>query len=124
MHPSPASPLPTGEKRYHLYVASYEAWNTDHKFRALCNFLNEYANEAPPATAFVSHAVCNYPKYPRVCRQLLQTDGFLLGNLVVCAKDQEVIDQSRYAVYEVGPVNRTFQPFFCFKLIMFAEIER
>ncbi len=102
MPPAP-SPLPTGEKRYHLYVASYNAWNTDQKFRALCNFLNEYTNEAPPAAAFVSHAVCNYPKHPLMCRQLLKADGFHLGNLVVCGKDQEVIDQSRYAVYEVAP---------------------
>jgi hypothetical protein len=105
MPPAP-SPLPTGEKRYHLYVTSYEAWDTDPKFRALCNFLNEYANDAPPSTAFVSHAVCNYPKYPLVSRQLLKNDGFYLGNLVVCSKDQEAIEQSRYAVYEVGAALR------------------
>jgi hypothetical protein len=102
MPPAP-SPLPTGEKRYHLYVASYAAWDTDQKFRALSNFLNEYANDAPPSTAFVSHAVCNYPKYPLVSRRLLKSDGFYLGNLVVCSKDQEAIEQSRYAVYEVVP---------------------
>ena len=101
--PPAPSPLPTGEKRYHLIVASYAAWDSDHHFRALCNFLNEYASDAPPSTAFVSHPVRNHPKYPLVSRQLLKSDGFFLGNLVVCSKDQEAIEQSRYAVYEVAP---------------------
>jgi hypothetical protein len=97
-------PLPTGEKKYWLRVQSakdFDAWNTDREFKSFCNYLNNYANEATPKSCFESLQVLFYRRQPAISHALLATDGFVLGNIVQCSQDEEVVNPSRYAVYEV-----------------------
>jgi hypothetical protein len=97
--------LPTGEKKYWLRVQSandFDAWNTDREFKSFCNYLNNYANEAIPKSGFESIQVLFYRRQPAISHALLATDGFVLGNMVQCSQDEEVVKPSRYAVYEVS----------------------
>jgi hypothetical protein len=98
------APLPTGEKKYWLKMNSvkdFDVWNTDHEFKLFCNYLNNYANQAAPKSGFESLQVLFYRRQPAISHALLATDGFVLGNIVRCNRDEEVVKPSRYAVYEV-----------------------
>jgi len=110
---APAVPyLPTGEKVYELHVPNFTHWNTDDEFKMFCNFLNGYANppttscsHPKPASAFRSYMVLNTPgpQQPVISHGLLAADGFVLGHLLAIGTDEEVVDQSRFAIYTVLP---------------------
>ena len=97
--------LPSGERRYWLEVDQwmFDSWNADDEaFKGFCNYLNGYAGQAPVNSGFGHIPVTNCGHKP-ISHELLADDGYVLGNFVQCGKDEEVVDSSRYAIFEVTP---------------------
>ena len=80
----------------------FDAWSDNDTFEAFCRFLNNYAGHTALQSGYGSLPVFNRRHQP-ISHALLAADGFVVGNFVKCGKDEEVIDSSRYAIYEVPP---------------------
>jgi hypothetical protein len=97
--------LPTGERRYWLKVEQwmFDSWNADEAFKGFCYFLNDYAGQAALNSGFENIPVLTCGHKP-ISHALLACDGYVLGNFVQCGKVEEVVDSSRYAIFEVPPL--------------------
>ena len=97
----PAAGLPTGERKYWLQMQQdlFDSWYDDDEFEEFCHFLNEDAAVTP---AFETLRVLNCSD-ERISHELLAADGFVLGDFVRFGSDEEVVNSSRYIVYEVPP---------------------
>jgi hypothetical protein len=109
--------LPTGQKVYELDVSIFQhglgpAWKTfevwsrkPHEFQSPVHKFCNYMAIAEPTKSDEQCAfhVTNYPSRPLISHQLLKLDGFMLGRLVTCEADEDVLEPSPFAVYEVNP---------------------
>jgi hypothetical protein len=111
--------LPTGQKVYELDVSifqqglgqsawkTYEVWSQkpleDHSpVRKFCSYMA--VADPTKSDEQCAFRVTNYPSRPLISHQLLKSDGFMLGRLVTCAADEDVLEPSPFAVYEVSPI--------------------
>jgi hypothetical protein len=105
--------LPTGQRVYELDVSifrqsvpsaldAFKVWSQEHRVRKFC----EYMAIANPTSSEMQcgFPVTNYPSQPFISHQLLKSDGFMLGRFVKCGFDEDVLDPSPFAVYEVNPI--------------------
>jgi hypothetical protein len=104
VHTAPAG-LPTGEIKYWLEMEQslFDSWYGDDEFEEFCHFLNDQAGPRPTAStpAFETLRVLNCSDR-RISHELLAADGFVLGQFVTCGSDEEVVNSSRYIIYEVA----------------------
>ena len=100
VQPAPAG-LPTGERKYWLQMQEdlFDSWYDDAEFEDFCHYLNQNAAVTP---AFETLRVLNRSD-ERISHELLAADGFVLGDVVRCGSDEEVVNSSRYIIYEVPP---------------------
>jgi hypothetical protein len=98
-----AAGLPTGERKYWLEMEQglFDSWDGDDEFEQFCHFLNDDAGLAAVAPEFETLRVLNCSDQ-RISHELLAADGFVLGQFVKCGSDEEVLNSSRYIIYEVS----------------------
>ncbi len=120
--PPPVASLPTGQKSYELDVQNFSDWDAsaataaaNDRFKSFCESLERSACSHPQPPAFGSIRIRVANSTATVCHDLLAGDGFILGCFVNFGRDEEVINSSRFAVYQVT-VRRCHGPIVAFAL--------